>query len=742
MKKSLLIQYCVFVLASAINAQVSFSIGSSDTLAIDGNIHMVVSGNWENNGGFNPGSGMVEFTGLADQTISNPDGEEFNNLMVKKPAGVLLLANDVSVIDSLIMQSGNVSTGANTLALGTNAEGILEYTSGTIIGNFARFVETVTGIRLFPVGTVENYRPLTVDYTSAPSTSGVITVAHTGAGTAAEALAPPLDDDGYSVDRRSQLFWSADASGISSGVYSLSIDGDGQQEINTPGALRVIHSDDQNTFDLVGAHVSGSGTTANRSGISGNTFGFFYLGGNETDNPMGLGESISFSKSVAAGWNMVGLPALPGNRHYQSVFPSSLENTFFGFNGSYFNEDSFEVCGGYWLNFPAAETVGISGTAISSCVIDLAVGWNMISGISGDVALTDVLDPGSIINPGTLFRFQGGYTMADTIRQGEGYWINTNAAGQITLNLANKNALAALNVDGERAGTGEAGNRGRGDGRQSAEHRAREDLGAVRHAPGALQFSPTKLEQLAAFEKLQSTPLPTLKISDAEGRVQTLRFSINRAMPEAGVPEQQGLKGRTFYTLPPPAPEAVGALDARFSGDRHTIDEDEAVIELRASHYPVTINAENLSALMTTEAGVAEQYVLKEKIGEKEGASHLIRAGSEITITNPKVRQLILAKAASELPTEFRLHQNYPNPFNPATTIRFEIPEETRTYLNIYNMLGQRIRTLVNEIKQPGIYSVVWDGSAESGEVAATGIYIYQIKAGDFKQSKKLLLLR
>ena len=94
------------------------------------------------------------------------------------------------------------------------------------------------------------------------------------------------------------------------------------------------------------------------------------------------------------------------------------------------------------------------------------------------------------------------------------------------------------------------------------------------------------------------------------------------------------------------------------------------------------------------------------------------------------------------LPTEFALKQNYPNPFNPSTTIRFDLPVRARVTLTIYNMLGQKVRTLVSGQIVAGRHQVVWDGNDSHGLRVASGIYVYQFKAKDFVASRKLNLLK
>ena len=94
------------------------------------------------------------------------------------------------------------------------------------------------------------------------------------------------------------------------------------------------------------------------------------------------------------------------------------------------------------------------------------------------------------------------------------------------------------------------------------------------------------------------------------------------------------------------------------------------------------------------------------------------------------------------IPDVFALHQNYPNPFNPITTIRYDVPEESMVRVDIYNILGQKVRTLVNSVHQPGYHAVQWNGTNDFGVPVASGMYIYRIQAKDFVAVKKLVLMK
>ncbi len=97
---------------------------------------------------------------------------------------------------------------------------------------------------------------------------------------------------------------------------------------------------------------------------------------------------------------------------------------------------------------------------------------------------------------------------------------------------------------------------------------------------------------------------------------------------------------------------------------------------------------------------------------------------------------------SDEKPSEFVLYQNYPNPFNPTTTIKYAVPKNEKISLKIYDVLGREVKTLVNSVKAPGIYSVTWNGSNNSGSKVASGIYFYRLKAGNFVNVKKMILLK
>ena len=92
------------------------------------------------------------------------------------------------------------------------------------------------------------------------------------------------------------------------------------------------------------------------------------------------------------------------------------------------------------------------------------------------------------------------------------------------------------------------------------------------------------------------------------------------------------------------------------------------------------------------------------------------------------------------LPEEFGLQQNYPNPFNPTTRFTFSVAAQADVSLMIYDVLGRKIRTLVDDEKAPGVYNVVWDGRNEGGSFVATGLYFARFRGGEYSEMRKLVL--
>lgn len=113
------------------------------------------------------------------------------------------------------------------------------------------------------------------------------------------------------------------------------------------------------------------------------------------------------------------------------------------------------------------------------------------------------------------------------------------------------------------------------------------------------------------------------------------------------------------------------------------------------------------------------------------------------TIVSTRVDTTVVGINQDErLPKVFALHPNFPNPFNPTTTIRYDLPEASEVKIVIYNVLGQKVKTLVNQRQPAGYKTIIWDGKNESGQQIASGFYFYRMVSEKFSKVRKMLLIR
>ena len=148
-----------------------------------------------------------------------------------------------------------------------------------------------------------------------------------------------------------------------------------------------------------------------------------------------------------------------------------------------------------------------------------------------------------------------------------------------------------------------------------------------------------------------------------------------------------------------------------------------------------------------------EVYLIDEALGTarnlRQNPTYTYRAGEAGSSKSLKLvvgsRQYVEANSGNVtlVPTNFELAQNFPNPFNPETVIRYALPQASTVTLEVYNLLGQKVRTLVDHAPQPAdFYLVSWDGRDERGEAIATGVYLYRLVAGQFVSTRKMVFMK
>jgi hypothetical protein len=224
--------------------------------------------------------------------------------------------------------------------------------------------------------------------------------------------------------------------------------------------------------------------------------------------------------------------------------------------------------------------------------------------------------------------------------------------------------------------------------------------------------------------KMHNTELPhnQITIRDDAGNEQVLYFD-SESSPGSDI-------GR--YEMPPVAPP--GIFDARYASNR-MIEfikkgrSQEFPILISSAAYPLTISWE-LQPLIDAALEIGTREVRMSRVGVTQ-------------ISNPKSQISLKLTGQSAVPTMFALEQNYPNPFNPATSFGFRIADRGFVSLQVYDLLGREVVTLVNEVKQPGEYSVKWDATS-----APTGLYFARLTVTNvegrllYRAARKLLLVK
>jgi hypothetical protein len=368
---------------------------------------------------------------------------------------------------------------------------------------------------------------------------------------------------------------------------------------------------------------------------------------------------------------------------------------------------------------------GSGGDEKAEYTIATNAGWNIISVplAVGDYLKTSLF-PGAT---SAAFAYQGGYVTRDTLDNGPGYWLKFSAPQVLSLS----GSLITLDSIPVAPGWNIMGS--------ISSPIASSSVTAVGTVLQSAffgfdngYFSASTIEPGKGYWVKASTA-GTLVLSSASAPPsgQTLAEKYLSLLNSIVILDVSGVR-QTLYFAPdaeevefelPPVPPA-GVFDARFASQKMVTRQNQEIL-LASAVYPVDV-----------------QWNI-----QRPGDYALVVNGKEIPmssagssrISHPSSHISLRIGAATALPTEFALSQNYPNPFNPSTTISYEVPVGTRyaVSLHVFDVLGRLVATLVNEAKEPGRYSARW----EAGNVAS-GMYYYRLEAGEYKATRKMLLLK
>ena len=347
----------------------------------------------------------------------------------------------------------------------------------------------------------------------------------------------------------------------------------------------------------------------------------------------------------------------------------------YGYERVYRGEQTLEEARGYWIKDEQGAAYTLAGPGATQLDLDLNAGWNLVGGPAGAFGVDDIEDPSAILTTAPVYGYNGAdYEPAGELAPGSGYWLYAETAGQVILSL---------------------------------------DL-----TPG----SPGKI--LAAAVPTNSNATATAPEKD---RLVVSSGGLSGELAIYGEPLTRDEKYR--YLRPPLAPGQ--SLDVRTAEGFSAMDRASAEVVITAAAYPVTLRLETspngeFSYLLTGEdhAGADRQWPMG--------------PGTDVVLTRAYER-LILQRATpgEEMISQTVLEPGYPNPFNPSTNIRYRLAGQADVLLEVYDLGGRRIATLVNQSQQPGDYSVPFDGSG-----LASGIYLIRLQAGAYTSIQKLTLIK
>lgn len=151
---------------------------------------------------------------------------------------------------------------------------------------------------------------------------------------------------------------------------------------------------------------------------------------------------------------------------------------------------------------------------------------------------------------------------------------------------------------------------------------------------------------------------------------------------------------------------------------------------------PIAVGTDTTAQVMGLEAGQTYYFALSARdiLGNESGYSAEVVVNALLTAVEEDRGQVV--------PGEYQLWPNFPNPFNAATTLRYAVPRAGWMELSVYDILGRRVRTLVEGQAQAGVYTVVWDGTDKVGRLAGSGVYFCVLRAGQVRRVQRLVLLR
>ncbi len=472
--------------------------------------------------------------------------------------------------------------------------------------------------------------------------------------------------------------------------------------------------------------------------------------------PVGDGDGIQFAagQDFWAGIQFSRASVFPaGWDYYEPSIPWTPDNhrTI----TSYFTEDSAKV----WNEDPSAlwqptrnVLIGEPGGNVEGrfvmravCVPSVPGGtftvnnlWNMVSvpvqvtGPKSSLFSTAVSDAFRFV-PGT------GYQVQTTLSPGTGYWLKFNAAQTIelygsgisSLNIpvqAGWNMIGSISTAVPVSNVTVPGGAGSSFYAYSGGYVVANTIQPGKaywikaNSSGNLVISATA-KRSPDYMQPDISAFNRLIITDRAGNKQTLYFGDN----DGKVPV-------SFFELPPSPPE--GMFDVRYASQRmlEAYPADGAAeygIRINSAAYPITVEYQLVSRTKSFSLQIGDK---KYSLSSEKGT---------VKIDNPNIASISLkVDAMDNVPTEFNLSQNYPNPFNPSTKFEFAVPKTARVEIVVYDILGSKVATLYDGVKNAGYHSIEWNGTNSRGELVPSGVYFVKMTSDGFSAVKKAIMMK
>lgn len=398
-------------------------------------------------------------------------------------------------------------------------------------------------------------------------------------------------------------------------------------------------------------------------------------------------EQLTSTINTNKDWNLVSISLKADHMETTELFPEATSSAF-KYSTGYNSQSTLENGIGYWIKFNESSSTNIYGEEVNS-PIQVNEGWNIIGSYNNELDVSQIETTPVNILSGDIYGFDNGYYIADKLEVGKGYWVKAAQDGEISFNTTNSLNKSVNKFDEE----------------------------------------PTINFDIIA--------------SNGIGDSISLSFGLD-SLATNGYDEFLGEK-----ELPPLPP--LGAFDVRIEIPDTLITTYTDIRELAANCYDHTISyqladsSQDLSLSWDLPEGVT--LTISDLFGGAIFNESFESGKGEFVIKNPNINNAKLTLCYSNIilsnkdyefvPTEYTLSQNYPNPFNPSTKIQFGLPKASEVSVSIYNILGERVKDLVSQDLKAGFHETEFNNTSLS-----SGIYFYRIEAGEYVETRKMILLK